>query len=209
MGDYAQGILETIYTRLKGQLGIDDGRATQESIDYMTWRDLAIGSASGVDVVRQLFNHLETCTLWLEAPASVNYHGSHDGGLVRHSVAVTVMLWELTRIWLPDTTEKTVGTVGLLHDVGKIDQYERVNDEWWSWRDEQQMVSMNHSLRSLRIISEFVCLSEGEWQAIAAHDGQYVEQNRSLAMKEEPLTLLLHWADVWVSRFVDHQSDED
>ena len=34
-------------------------------------------------------------------------------------------------------------------------------------------------------------------QAIVYHDGQYVDDNRSCATHEEPLTLLLQYADSW------------
>lgn len=40
-------------------------------------------------------------------------------------------------------------------------------------------------------------LSEIEVQAIIYHDGQYVDDNKSVATREEPLTLLLQYADNW------------
>ena len=40
-------------------------------------------------------------------------------------------------------------------------------------------------------------LSEEEVQAIVYHDGQYVDDNASVATKETPLTLLLQYADNW------------
>lgn len=40
-------------------------------------------------------------------------------------------------------------------------------------------------------------LTEEEVQAIVYHDGQYVDDNTSVATREEPLTLLLQYADSW------------
>jgi hypothetical protein len=43
----------------------------------------------------------------------------------------------------------------------------------------------------------YIKLTEEEAQAIIYHDGQYVEDNASVAAKEAPLTLLLQYADSW------------
>jgi hypothetical protein len=56
---------------------------------------------------------------------------------------------------------------------------------------------MGLSLRSLYLVSQYIPLSDAEAQAIAYHDGMYVPEGRSVAHKEEPLLLLLHWADMW------------
>ena len=46
-------------------------------------------------------------------------------------------------------------------------------------------------------------MTEEEVQAIVYHDGQYVEDNRSVALREEKLTLLLQHADIWSSRIIE------
>jgi hypothetical protein len=43
-------------------------------------------------------------------------------------------------------------------------------------------------------------------QAIVYHDGQYVDDNTSVATKETPLALLLQYADSW-SGFVIEESE--
>ena len=40
-------------------------------------------------------------------------------------------------------------------------------------------------------------LSPEEAQAIVYHDGPYIDGYKDIAMKEEPLSLLLHFADLW------------
>ena len=54
-------------------------------------------------------------------------------------------------------------------------------------------------LRSLYLVSQYIPPSDAEAQAIAYHDGMYVPEGRSVAHKEEPLLLLLHWADMWTA----------
>ena len=53
----------------------------------------------------------------------------------------------------------------------------------------------------------YIKLSEEEVQAIVYHNGQYVDDNASVARKEEPLTLLLQYADTW-SGFVLETEDQ-
>ena len=57
---------------------------------------------------------------------------------------------------------------------------------------------MGLAVRSLFLVSQYIPLTEEEAQAIAYHDGQYIEENKVIAHREEPLTLLLSYADNWV-----------
>jgi hypothetical protein len=51
-------------------------------------------------------------------------------------------------------------------------------------------------VRSFYLALPWLSLSEEEAQAIFYHDGQYVDDNASVAHREEPLTLL-QYADTW------------
>ncbi|MCG2735576.1 MAG: hypothetical protein L6282_04200 [Candidatus Methanoperedenaceae archaeon] len=53
---------------------------------------------------------------------------------------------------------------------------------------------------SLYLVSQYIPLYDAEAQAIAYHDGMYVPEGRSVAHKEEPLLLLLHWGDMWTAK---------
>ena len=63
------------------------------------------------------------------APSSTRFHGSHEGGLVEHSVNVYHCLKDyLSRprtkeLYRMDFTEETVALVALLHDVCKLNYY--------------------------------------------------------------------------------------
>ena len=56
---------------------------------------------------------------------------------------------------------------------------------------------MSVPVRSIYLALQYISLTEEEVQAIVYHDGQYVEDNRSCATHEEPLTLLLQYSDSW------------
>jgi hypothetical protein len=62
---------------------------------------------------------------------------------------------------------------------------------------------MGLGVRSLMLVSKFISLSEDEAQAIAYHDGQYIEENKPIAHREEPLTLLLSYADNWAGEVIE------
>jgi hypothetical protein len=57
-----------------------------------------------------------------------------------------------------------------------------------------EVVAMGLAVRSLYLATQYIPLSDAEAQAIAYHDGQYIDDNQTIAHKEEPLTLLLRWA---------------
>lgn len=56
---------------------------------------------------------------------------------------------------------------------------------------------MSVPVRNIYLALQYISLSEEEVQAIVYHDGQYVEDNRSCATHEKPLTRLLQYADSW------------
>jgi len=58
-------------------------------------------------------------------------------------------------------------------------------------------------MRIWALISQYIPLSDAEAQAILYHDGQYIEENKVVAHKEEPLTLLVHWADYWTAHIYE------
>lgn len=64
-------------------------------------------------------------------------------------------------------------------------------------------VSMGLAVRSLYLVSKFLKLTEDEAQAIAYHDGQCIEENKIVAHRESPLTLLVHYADYWTAHIYE------
>lgn len=146
-------------------------------------------------------NFLEKKTTWLSAPASVKYHLSEEKGLLKHSVGVTKTLLKLRELLAPQLSEESCVIVALFHDVGKVGmpdapRYLKKGDKFVYNKEQVEMQIAN---RSLYLVSKYIPLSDEEAQAILYHDGQYIAENRFIAHKECPLTLLLTFADTWTA----------
>jgi hypothetical protein len=149
----------------------------------------------------EFISFLETKTTWLTSPASVKYHLSEEKGLLKHSVGVTKILLKLRELLTPQLSEESCVIVALFHDVGKIGmpgspRYLKDGDKF-VYNKEQ--VEMQIAQRSLYLVSKYIPLSDEEAQAILYHDGQYIAENKFIAHKECPLTLLLTFADTWTA----------
>ena len=76
------------------------------------------------------------------------------------------------------------------------------------FRSNQDLVTMGVAVRSLFLITPHIRLSAEEAQAICYHDGQYIPDNRAVKNNECPLTLLVHFADLWSSHVREEVSTE-
>lgn len=110
------------------------------------------------------------------------------------------------------TIDESCVVVALLHDLGKAGmpgnpQY-LPNESTprqkaygypasTPYRFNKDLIYLSVPIRSLYLALSRFPLTEEEVQTIAYHDGQYVEDNHSVAGNEEPLTLLLQYADSW------------
>lgn len=75
-----------------------------------------------------------------------------------------------------------------------------------SYRFNKELTYLSVPIRSLYLVAQYFPLTE-EAQAIVYHDGQYVEDNHSVAAREEPLTLLLQYADNWSGFIVEKEKN--
>ncbi len=163
-----------------------------------------------------LINFMEKETDYLSSPASTRFHLCRKQGLLEHSVNVAETMLKFREAVAPDIDEESCIITALIHDLGKAGmpgkpqyleneptpkqkQYGfpatipyRINDE---------LVYLSVPVRSLYLALPYITLSESEVQAVMYHDGQYVDDNKSVATKETPLLLLLQYADTW-STFV-------
>jgi len=157
---------------------------------------------------------LENETAWLTSPASTRFHLAEEGGLLKHSVGVANTLLQFRIMLAPWLPEESCVIVSLFHDCGKLGVQGKplylLNDNEWMARNRgirykinPEVVPMGLAVRSLYLITKYIELSESEAQAIVYHDGQYIEENKIVAHKEEPLTLLLHWADYWTAHMYE------
>lgn len=168
----------------------------------------------------KLMEHLERNTDWVVAPASTRFHLCRKGGLLEHSINVAETLMKVKELLAPDISDESCVIVGLLHDLGKagvpgtpqyIPNEPTEKQKMYGYpastpyRFNADLTYLSVPARSLFLILPYLPLSETEAQAILYHDGQYVEDNRSVAKKEEALTLLLHYADNWCGFIVENR----
>lgn len=150
-----------------------------------------------------LMRYVESETDYMTAPASTRFHLCRERGLLEHSVNVAETMLTMKAALAPDIPDESCVIVALLHDLGKAGvpgqpQY-RKNPEYakYPYAFNKDLTYLSVPLRSLYLALPRLPLTEEEVQAIAYHDGQYVDDNRSVAARECPLTLLLQYADNW------------
>ena len=159
-----------------------------------------------------LISFLENEAGFITAPASTRFHLCKEGGLLEHSINVAETLLKLKAVLAPSISDESCVIVAILHDLGKTgmprNPYYLKNEPTdrqrqygykpnYPYRVNYNLTYLSVPIRSLYLAMRHISLTEEEVQAIAYHDGQYVEDNRSCATKEEPLTLLLQYADTW------------
>ena len=161
---------------------------------------------------------LEDETTWLTSPASTRFHLSEENGLLRHSIGVAETLLRFRETLAQAITEESCVIVGLFHDAGKLGMpskplYLPNDDEWMvknrgiRYKINPDVVAMGLAVRSLYLVTQYIALTDAEAQAIAYHDGQHIDDNKNVAHKEDPLTLLLNWADYWTAHIYEEERD--
>ena len=163
-----------------------------------------------------LINFMENQTDYLNSPASTRFHLCRKQGLLEHSVNVAETMLRLREALAPDIDEESCIITALIHDLGKagmpgnpqyIENEPTPKQKQYGfpatipYRMNENLVYLSVPLRSLYLAIPHIKLSESEVQAVMYHDGQYVDDNKSVATKETPLLLLLQYADTW-STFV-------
>jgi len=155
------------------------------------------------------FHHfLKNETCWATSPASTRFHLPYKGGLIEHSVNVANTILKLRTTLAPELSEESCTIVALFHDIGKVGMpgkpyYLPQPNEWMkrnrgiNYIVNEELVHMDMMTRSLFLISQHIPLTDEEAQAIRYHDGQYVDENKSVSHKECKLTRLLQYADNW------------
>ncbi|MCL2819575.1 MAG: HD domain-containing protein [Oscillospiraceae bacterium] len=167
-----------------------------------------------------LMDFLENETHWLTAPASTRFHLCRENGLLEHSVNVAEIMLKLKDTLYPVIEDESCVIVALLHDLGKAgmpgeplylknkptDNQRRAGyGPTYPYSYNSNLTYLSVPVRSLHLALPYLPLSEEETQAIVYHDGQYVDDNRSVAKNECPLTLLLQYADNWCGFVVEER----
>ena len=158
-----------------------------------------------------LCEFVEKQTEYITAPASSRFHLCKESGLLEHSLNVAETMLKLKNTLAPEISDESCVVTALFHDLGKVGMPDNPmyvknigkNGKAPSipYSCNNNMTYMSIPLRSLYFILPLFPLTPEETQAIMYHDGQYVDDNKSVATKECPLLFLLQYADSW-STFV-------
>lgn len=149
------------------------------------------------------------------APSSTQYHGAKEKGLLEHCVNVTQLMLQLNKNNNFKTVdEESIIVCGLFHDLGKSTYFNKQNyipnilktgkvSESKPYTHNEERLWIPHQVASIHILSKFIELTEEETFAILYHNGLYTPDGRAMQGNETRLMLLLHFADMWASRFIE------
>lgn len=125
-------------------------------------------------------------TDFFTAPASTRFHGSHEGGLLEHSLNVYHCLkdylerYRTKQLYRMNYSEETIALCALLHDVCKVNfyktDYRNAKNERGEWEKVpyytiDDTLPYGHGEKSVYIISGFMRLTREEAFAIRYHMG--------------------------------------
>lgn len=164
----------------------------------------------GID---NLAGYLVHETDFFTAPASSQYHGAYEGGLVEHSLTVFENLSKKKETVLSECDFNSITLVSLLHDICKANfykvDYRNKKNEYGNWEkvpyyaiDDQ--FPAGHGEKSVMIVQQFIKLKPEEALAINWHMAGFDERSKgyggmqalSAAMSKYNLVAALHIADL-------------
>ena len=167
-----------------------------------------------------LMNYIIENTEYTTAPASNKYHLSIPQGLLIHSMNVAQEMLKIKRTLPVKVSDASCIIVGLLHDLGKHDEYV-VNQPTAKqiaagykanppYNFAEQEIWLGHEGNSLWMLYDLqdkfnFKLTKEEFQAILYHNGPTVYTN--MAFKNGDLMWIAHVADLLVTNIVESNED--
>lgn len=158
---------------------------------------------------------------FLEAPCSGGMHLSKPGGLLEHTVNVMTIAEKLG-VTLYGGAEynkihNSVMIAAALHDLGKCGDFGKPNyipnklksgeiSAAKPYKTNPDLLYVDHEIRSIKIATMFIDLTEEEEFAILYHNGMYGNLRYALSGNETPLYMIIHWADMWASRVIEKEN---
>lgn len=155
------------------------------------------------------------------APASTRFHGSYEGGLLKHSLNVYDRLADKKKndpFWkekLEAVTDESIVIAALLHDICKTYYYatemrnKKVDGQWVQvpTYTVDDKIPYGHGEKSVMMIEEYIKLKPVERYAVRWHMGGYVGQQDwqtlGIAMDKYPLVLALFEADMEATHILE------
>lgn len=168
--------------------------------------------------VEDLVAYMDDIGFW-DAPASSCFHESFPGGLAAHTAKVYNVAIATAKALDKEGLLKNVPTDSLvlttiLHDLGKCGQFgmplykenflkDGKQSEAKPYQTNKDLRTLPHEVVSVIEATKFIDLKAEEQQAIAWHNGLYTNSFKyDIPGNEFPLYLILHFADMWASRFM-------
>ena len=180
---------------------------------------------TGREGMEDLLDYMNECG-FLTAPCSGSFHLAKEGGLLEHSINVLHNAEKMSAglIGAKNLTKEFKNSIvicALLHDLGKMGQFEKPNyipnilksgetSKTKPYTTNNDLLPVEHEIRSIVIASMFIDLTEDEQFAILYHNGLYGQVGKyAIQGKETPLYMIIHWADMWASRVTESEDKSE
>lgn len=161
---------------------------------------------------------------FFSAPCSGGNHLCCEFGLVHHTRNVIMAAENIGYALLGKNgymeIRDSVTIAAALHDLGKCGDFGKAmyvenilksgkQSDAKPFKRNPELAAVPHAVRSIKLATLFIDLTEDEEWAILCHDGLYDFMRYDLNGKERPLQLIIHWADMWTSRVLEGGSDKE
>lgn len=171
--------------------------------------------------IADLIGLMDTSGFWT-APASGGNHEHVEGGLAEHSLHVYENAHKIAKVLLSkkeyEAMKDSITIASILHDLGKIGDYGKKmyvpnvlksgkQSDAKPWMRNTELTAVPHSIRSIKLATLFIDLTEDEEWAILCHDGLYDHMKYEIPGHETPLYLILHYADLWSTKVTEKEDN--
>lgn len=158
------------------------------------------------------------------SPASGGFHMSQEGGLAEHSLNVYEQAHKIAKSLLSKEEykelEDSITIAALLHDLGKCGDYEKAmyvpnvlksgkQSPTKPFKRNDGLSNVPHAIRSVKIASKYIHLTEEEEWAILCHDGLYDFMKYEIQGHETKLSMIIHWADMWATKVIEATGENE
>ena len=161
---------------------------------------------------------------FFHAPCSGGNHLCCEFGLVQHTRNVMVNAENIGYALLGkkqyEEIRDSVIIAAALHDLGKCGDHGKAlyvpnilksgkQSDAKPYERNKELCNIPHSIRSIKLATLFIDLTDDEEWAIYAHDGLYDHAKYQIPGHETPLLMIIHWADMWASHVTERKGKDN
>jgi 23S rRNA maturation-related 3'-5' exoribonuclease YhaM len=194
---------------------VTEGNTTElDNKKYVVDRLLATNREGMQDLV----NYMDEIGFF-SAPCSGGNHLSCEFGLVHHTRNVMMAAENIGYALLGNKYAEVRDSViiaAALHDLGKCGDYGKQmyvpnilksgkQSDAKPYERNKELSNVPHAVRSIKLATLFIDLTEDEEWAILTHDGLYDFMKYEIQGHETWLSLIIHWADMWSSTITERK----